>query len=236
MDGTVILLHGLGRTSRSMAALASSIDAAGHPTRNLDYRSRKRTVRECAEEVSSQLGDLRVGDPVIGVTHSMGGVVLRSLASRFNWQGVVMLAPPNHASSLAAWSSRIAPVRWIMGPACEELGREPHLPDPPKPCGVIVGTRGATLDNPPSWLAAARGLFAVDEVHDGTVSLREAMHPAVTDVAMVNASHTRIMDHPETVALVLKFLSTGGFGTAGMEPAEAELRTVSESLTAIGDS
>jgi len=80
-----------------------------------------------------------------------------------------------------------------------------------------------------------RGVFERDEVHDGTVSLREAVHSAATDVAMVDASHTRIMDHPQTVELVLKFLKTGGFGTAGMDPAEAEARSLAGAVSAIGD-
>ncbi len=235
MEGMVILLHGLGRTRGSMARLQSHIAAAGWDTRNIGYRSRQGGVREAAEAVSAQLGDLRIEQPLIAVTHSMGGVVLRALASRFRWQGCVMLAPPNHASSFAGWSAGVPPIRWLMGPACGELGREPIWPPPPKPCGIVVGTTGATLDNPPSWLASMRGIFQRDEVHDGTVSLREAVHSGATDVAMVDASHTRIMNHPETVELVLKFLRTGGFGTAGMDPAEAEARSLAGAVPVVGD-
>jgi len=235
MEGMVILLHGLGRTRGSMARLQSHIAAAGWDTRNVGYRSRRGGVQEAAEEVSAKLGDLRTDQPLIAVTHSMGGIVLRALASRFRWQGCVMLAPPNHASSFAGWSAGVPPIRWMMGPACGELGREPLWPAPPQPCGIVVGTAGATLDNPPSWLASMRGVFERDEVHDGTVSLREAVHSAATDVAMVDASHTRIMDHPQTVELVLKFLKTGGFGTAGMDPAEAEARSLAGAVSAIGD-
>jgi pimeloyl-ACP methyl ester carboxylesterase len=230
MEGTVVLLHGLGRSSRSMARLEASIAGAGFETRNLAYRSRCCSIREAAEEVSAQLGDLRIEHPLIGVTHSMGGVVMRALASRFNWRGCVMLGPPNHASGLAASTSRMRLFRWLMGPACIELGQELRWPDPPRPCGIIVGTAGMTLDNPPSWLAGLRGVFDHDEVHDGTVSLQEAVHPAATDLALVDASHTRMMDHPETIALVLKFLETGGFGTAGMEPTMAGAIAQADSL------
>ncbi len=230
VDGTVVLLHGLGRTMHSMSRLQSHINAAGFETRNIGYRSRHMTVREAAEHVSVELGDLQVDHPLIGVTHSMGALVLRGLVSRFNWQGSVLLGPPNHASGLAGYVSAIPPVRWLMGPACSELAFEPVLPDPPKPCGIIVGTRGATLDNPPSWIGALRGVFDHDEVHDGTVSLRESVHPAATDLAMVNASHLRMVNHPETVQLVLRFLETGGFGTAGMEPSVAEVAVGADPL------
>jgi hypothetical protein len=142
-----------------MARLEASIAGAGFETRNLTYRSRCCSIREAAEEVSAQLGDLRIEHPLIGVTHSMGGVVMRALASRFNWGGCVMLGPPNHASGLAASTSRMRLFRWLMGPACIELGQELRWPDPPRPCGIIVGTAGMTLDNPPSWLAGLRGVF-----------------------------------------------------------------------------
>jgi hypothetical protein len=76
-----------------------------------------------------------------------------------------------------------------------------------------------------------RGVFGHDEVHDGTVSLREAVHPAATDLAMVHTSHTRLMNHPQTVALVIRFLETGGFGTAGMEPSLAEAAVAPDPAT-----
>lgn len=213
-----------------MSYLQSQIDASGYETRNIGYRSRHWTVQEAAEHVSAELGDLQVQHPLIGVTHSMGALVLRALTSRFSWQGCVMLGPPNHASGMAGFVAATPPLRWLMGPACDELAREPLCPDPPRPCGIIVGTRGATLDNPPSWLGALRGVFDHDEVHDGTVSLREAVHPAATDLALVDASHTRIMNHPETVRLVVRFLETGGFGTAGMEPSMAEAATTADAV------
>ncbi len=235
VEGTVILLHGLGRTSRSMARLQRRIAATGRDTRNIGYDSRRVSIRDAAEQISSQLGDFQVEHPLIAVTHSLGGIVLRALVSRFNWAGCVMIAPPNHGSGLASWSAGIPPVRWLMGPALIELGSEPCWPSPPKPCGIIAGTARATLDNPPSWLAWIRGVFDRDEVHDGTVSLKEAIHSGATDVAMVDASHTRIMDHAATVRLVLRFLETGAFGTSGMEPIEVEMQSVDGSLPVVGD-
>ena len=108
-----------------MSYMDSQIQAAGFDTRTIGYPSRLCTVREASEHVSSELGDLKVRRQLIGVTHSMGGLVLRTLASRFNWQGCVMLGPPNHASSMAGFIAATPPLRWLMGPACVELAREP---------------------------------------------------------------------------------------------------------------
>lgn len=228
MAGCVLLLHGLGRTHRSMASLESRIAAAGHETLNIGYRSRWNHLEALADEVAASIESAAPSMPLTAVTHSMGGIIVRLLADRFPWAGVVQMTPPNRGSRLARWVTTFAPIRWIMGPACLELARGGPWPDPPKPCGIIAATAGATWDNPPAWLAVLRGVFTADEVHDGTVTLEETIHQAATDLALVDASHTRVMNHPDTVNLVLKFLDTGGFGTAGMEPASAEHVTRSE--------
>ena len=44
----VILLHGLGRTSRSLSKMADALEAAGFRPVNLDYPSRKKTIQELA--------------------------------------------------------------------------------------------------------------------------------------------------------------------------------------------
>jgi hypothetical protein len=46
----VILLHGLGRTSRSLNKMADALQAAGFRPVNLDYPSRKKTIQELALE------------------------------------------------------------------------------------------------------------------------------------------------------------------------------------------
>jgi triacylglycerol lipase len=46
----VILLHGLGRTSRSLNKMADALQAAGFRAVNLDYPSRKKTIQELAPE------------------------------------------------------------------------------------------------------------------------------------------------------------------------------------------
>ncbi len=47
----VLLLHGIARTSASLAKLARSLDTAGFATPNLDYPSRKQSLANLAEHV-----------------------------------------------------------------------------------------------------------------------------------------------------------------------------------------
>ena len=205
MDGTVVLLHGLGCTQRSMARLESRISAAGRPTLNIRYPSRRFSIDRLADHVAGSIEAAVPAGPLLAVTHSMGGIILRLLASRFDWRGCVMLGPPNQSSELARLTVRTPLVRWVMGPACRDLAGPPDWPDPPRPCGLIVGTARATWNNPPSWLGKVGRVFSDEDVHDGTVKMSEVMHPAATDAAMVHVGHTVMMNHPDVVNLVLRF-------------------------------
>jgi alpha-beta hydrolase superfamily lysophospholipase len=81
-DGTewVILLHGLGRSSRSLTRLEADLAGQGYAVLNLDYPSLKYPIEYLAEEVlHPEVARLSAASPakVHFVTHSMGGIVVR---------------------------------------------------------------------------------------------------------------------------------------------------------------
>ena len=206
----VVLLHGLGRTHRSMARLGAALQERGHPTWSRTYPSRQLPVNELADTVAGWIVDA-VGDaPVLGVTHSMGGILARLIGDRVNWRSLVMLAPPNQGSIVAARLAQNPLFRWFFGPAGQEMGiGGGDWPAPPEPFGVIAGTRGRSFGNVPSWVVA--GMLPRDEENDGTISVEETQHPRMADFATVRASHTWIMNHPATLPLVSGFFETGRF-------------------------
>ena len=72
-------------------------------------RIRRGGTRSATSRASSRTGIVEhAGDrPVCAVTHSMGGVIVRHLHDpRIHWQRIVMLAPPNRGSQLAAGLDR----------------------------------------------------------------------------------------------------------------------------------
>ena len=71
--------------------------------------------------------------------------------------------------------------------------------------------RGPSVGNVPSWLSTGLGLMPKGEPHDGTVTVAETRVSPMAAFATVEASHTWIMNHPETRRLVLRFLESGGF-------------------------
>ncbi len=219
MDGvahrpTVVVLHGLGQDERSNAKLRRSLAAAGFPVWTTSYSTRSRHLAELAAELGDRIeSDLGTTRPLAVVAHSMGAILIRHLATRFRWQRVVMLAPPNNGCRVAARLKGLRPGRWALGPAGSELADAERWPDPPEPFAVIAGHRALTLGNPTSWLAQALKIFGPGVEHDGTIAVDETLHPKMSDFALVDASHTGLLDHPFTARLTVEFLEDGRFAS-----------------------
>jgi pimeloyl-ACP methyl ester carboxylesterase len=209
--GTLVLLHGLGRTARSMRRLAAEGTRRGYRVHNIGYPSRRAGVFAHAERVGLTLAALPDTGPLHAVTHSMGGIVLRA-ALAGGWLApermgrVVMLAPPNGGTELADWLCRTPLFVHVVGPAVPELrtgasGIAGTLPPVPFELGVIAGAMRR------SSLAAS--LF--DGPNDGKVSVARARVRGMRDLLVVPHGHTFIMNAPDVIAQTFHFLSTGRF-------------------------
>lgn len=208
---TVVLLHGLGRTQRSMAGLRRFLRKLGYPTWSCTYPSRRLAVADLGRWLSDRIqNDLGDEAELKAVTHSLGGILIRHMG-HLPWRGVVMLAPPNRGSHVAASLQRLRLYRSLYGPVAGELADPASWPDPPRPFAVIAGTRGASVGNPPSWLIRKMGLLPRDARHDGTVLVAETRLDGMAGFAEVDASHTFVMDHPEARTLIARFLERGHF-------------------------
>jgi len=211
---TVILLHGLARTPASLRTLEGTLQAAGYRTWNGGYDSRHADLPALAADVVARVRTEVGLGPVAGVTHSFGGILARHIGPRLPWTRLVMLAPPNAGSTVARHIKSWPIYRWFYGPAGQIVANGETWPEPPAPTGIIAGTRGATLNNPPSWLIKGLGIIPASEPSDGTVTVRETRGTPHFDFATVDSGHTFIMNHPQTQALVLRFLETGAFTQA----------------------
>lgn len=212
--GCAILLHGLGRTPRSLRRVAAALRQAGYRVVNPGYPSTSRPIeRLAAEVVAPALAACGGVAPVHFVTHSLGGILVREyFQSHRPVPGgrVVMLSPPNQGSEVADRMRRFLPVRWILGPALAQLGTGPdgvvaRLRPVDLDIGVITGDR--SLD---PWFGP---LF--DGPHDGKVSVARARLPEMRDFLVVPRSHSFIMADREVIRQVLHFLAHGRFALPG---------------------
>jgi glycerol-3-phosphate O-acyltransferase len=214
----VILVHGLARTSRSMARLAKALRAAGYDVYNWDYPSRRFGVMalvDALEEYARSVAAHAAG--VHFVTHSMGALLVRGVLQRgavTNVGRLVMLAPPNRGARMATRAHEFAWARTFYGDALrdlsadEALGVALKLSAPACEFGVIAGTRSFHPLQPTSYYSS---LVRPPGSHDGTVEIDETRLPGMTDFVTVNANHMFIMEDEEAIRQALHFLEQGRF-------------------------
>ncbi len=212
MTPLVVLLHGLARGRGSMEKLGAYLREHGLETWSHTYPSRKHSLAYLATAMTELLVERAAGRPLCAVTHSMGGVLVRHLHDpRLQWQRIVMLAPPNRGSRIAAGLVRNPVFRWFYGPAGAELADASRWPAPPAPFAVIAGTRHLAVSNVASWTVGR--WFPAGTAHDGTVAVEETKLEGMAAFAEVDATHTWIMNAPRVQSLVALFLRTGSFAS-----------------------
>lgn len=193
-----------------MARLGKALRAQGFETWSRTYPSRRHSITYLAAEIAEWIVGEAGDRPVSAVTHSMGGVIVRHLHDpRIHWQRIVMLAPPNRGSQLAAGLTANPVFRWYYGPAGAELADGSAWPAPPAPFAVIAGTRSRALTNVTSWTMGRR--FGAQTRNDGTVAVDETRLPGMAAFAEVDATHTWIMNDIRATTLAVAFLRDGLF-------------------------
>lgn len=208
---TVIVVHGLGRTPASMSVLEYRLESAGYRVVSFGYPSRSEPIEALVELLAEEVERCCAAEAesVHFVTHSMGGILVRSyLADRPHpHRGrVVMLAPPSHGSELIDAFEDSPLLRLIVGPAGAELGTDstdlaPRLPPVRFTLGVITGDLSI---NP----FASRIIPGPD---DGKVGVESARVEGEADFLVLPATHTFIMNRTDAADATIHFLETGRF-------------------------
>ncbi len=210
----VVLVHGLGRASFAWGRMEEHLRAAGYEVATITYPSTRRSLDEHAAQLAGILDHAEGAERVSFVTHSLGGLVVRALLAREGdpWRRtiapgrVVMLAPPSQGSSMAETLKDFLPFEWLAGPVGQELAlRDGGLvPPPPVDFGIIAGGKG----DGEGWNPL------LDGDDDGVVSVEETRLPGAADFLVVPRLHTWLMNAPEVLAAVERFLAEGRFGAA----------------------
>lgn len=197
---TIVILHGLGRSSASMRYLSIRLERAGFSTLLLDYPSRGATLADLTVHLLPLLPDT---GRLHFVGHSLGGILAKHLMLRLptGRRGrIVQLGAPNFGSEIAEQMDFLAP---IMGPVLEELEPNPGIDDQPLDIGAIAGTAA---------LASLSLLTGIEGENDGKVSVASAWGNAPEGKRVkFNVAHSTMMLNRKVIAATVTFLREGRF-------------------------
>ena len=217
-DG-VVLLHGIGCTSRSMRTLERSLQQAGLTTLNLTYASRKKPLKLLADDIHPAI--VEFGEAIPGrlnfVGHSMGGLLARVYVANHRptrLGRVVMLGTPNGGSEVADLLKRSSLYRSFYGPAGLQLTTQQDdtlalLPPVDYAVGIVAGT--CALD-PIAWR------FVLPRPNDGRVSVARSKLAGMADHIAIKVTHTGLPRHAGAIRQTIAFLSNGRFERTSLRP------------------
>jgi predicted alpha/beta hydrolase family esterase len=182
----VLILHGLGRTRRSMTPLFKALQKRlpDIEMQQFAYASMINRIDDHAHSLAEYVALSFGSRPMIFVAHSLGNIVLRrmyrivrergglvlpeSTIQALNVRGHAMLGPPNQGSLIAKRISRMPGTSWIMGPSFLQVGAQwddlrDSLDLPPCPTAIIAGDVPSLRNAHPLLPAPNDGLVLVDE-------------------------------------------------------------------------
>ena len=212
-DEAVILVHGLLRSSDSMADLAIHLRQRGYTVVLVDYPSSTAPVEQLAAEhlapaiaMSRSLGAQRIH--IVG--HSLGGILARQHLAEHSMPDlghVIMLGSPNQGSEVVDAIGSWKLFKLLHGPVGDQLGTGPDsalntLPAATWSCGVVAGHRSI------NWINSSTMLPGPD---DGKVTVARASFEGVADSVVLPVSHPFLMRDRRTWYQIDHFLTHGRF-------------------------
>ncbi|TQV85378.1 esterase/lipase family protein [Aliikangiella coralliicola] len=212
----VVLLHGLGRSPRSMKKLQHTLENDGYLVRNLGYNSLLDSYQEILEALDNKISEwVNPHWPIHFVGHSFGGILIRGLLARhpeWNKGRCVMLGSPNKGTKTASfmlshwWFRHFVPkVTSDLTPGSELLN---SLPEPEIETGIIAGNVNYSIVIPVSWYyKRATG----NEPGDGVVELSNTQCSNMADFIIMPLHHSFMTWDSELLKQVIHFIENGHF-------------------------
>lgn len=209
MTQTVILLHGLARTKRSMHSIEKELTQAGYHVVNIGYPSQAHKITDLAREIAKPMAAAlnNLSGPVHVITYSLGALVLNAYLANHTIVGfdkLVLIAPPLKGSPIPDFFKNHRWFQWIFGPAAQELGRKTESPVWHIPATVQMGIIAGKRNWDPLF-------FLFDGDNDGRVAVSDTKHSNMADHVVLPLTHFQMNYSPEVLTQMKYFLEQGKF-------------------------
>jgi len=208
MKPNVLLVHGILMNPLQMRFLGNQLEKTGFDVHYVYYQSVLKTPAENARVIHKKIKQLQLPDLHI-VAHSLGGIIIMHLLDQFDdipKGKVVMLGSPVNGSWIAKKIHNWPVVSPILARSMPNALSGEDVPEwnSKREWGMISGTRNQGL-----------GLLTggLPYEGDGTVLLKETIHPKQTAQISINTSHTGLLFSKEVAKLTSQFLNNGKFQT-----------------------
>ncbi|MBI9036346.1 MAG: alpha/beta hydrolase [Bacteroidales bacterium] len=209
----VYVVHGYGGLGLELNEIHKSIKEQGYESEIYTYPSLIKDIDSVGVELFHKIQQEGI-DTVSFVTHSMGGMVVRSLYSHLHKginfpfiHRIVMIAPPNNGSPVADSLEQYELIRFLVGPNIVNLTTDTltgahKYPIPTAELGVIIG-----IADREKWM------YSVPLIgdNDGVVMAESAKMGVEKDIVYVKASHIALVFNEEVRKQVVYFLKEGVF-------------------------
>ncbi|MBN2778325.1 MAG: hypothetical protein JXR36_11815 [Bacteroidales bacterium] len=209
----VYLLHGYANPKSIMRKIDKDLKKSGFNSENYAYPGLYEELdslgKRLYEDVLSE--DL---DSVSFVTHSMGGLVVRSML-RYSGEDptfptiyrIVMIAPPNKGAAIADFFKSYDKLSKLLGPNVAKMQTDTNsfANQLPIPCntqiGIIIGKRGKN-----------KGYnILIEGDNDGLVKPEHTLLGNETDTISLKLDHLALIKRKKSRKRVLEFLNNGQF-------------------------
>lgn len=204
----VLLVHGITRSSKSMAGYREPLEKAGLHVFPFDYPSTRVDLDASAEYLHQVIESLEGIERIHIVAHSMGGVVARAYRAKHRDERLnrlVLVGSPQNGAEMADLARDKANLvfKTIFGPAGQQLitdqtGFLAKLPKPDVEFAVIAGGHAPNGYNP---------LISGDD--DGIVSVASTRLAGAADYLYVESLHLALNRNATAHAATVRFLQTG---------------------------
>ena len=198
---TIVLIHGLNRTSISLWILKKRFNWDGYTTICFDYNASKNTLDEITHQFIQFIKDSKETTNcdfyIIG--HSLGNIITRNMFKYVDFKalkGIIMLTPPNKPAALAKLMKNNYLFQCITGDCGDKLGNDEFyskLPIPSIKFGIIAGNK------------------IHEKFGDGIISIESTKLKGATDWIMLNHLHNTIMNCKDTYDCCINFIKKNKF-------------------------